>query len=84
MTDEIRIEFPEGGSWTAYGFGTVAEKADVQSHVAGSAPHSGLIELIDPVVNSEPGDEPKVLVDANGDEWYCVGWEDDDLVYRRA
>ena len=81
MTDTIRITFPEGGSWTAYGFGFTIDQADVQSHVAGDAPHSALIDLIQPVVNAEPGDEPLTLGDS---EWHRVGWDGDDLVYRRV
>jgi len=80
MTDTIRITFPEGGAWTAYGFGLEVEQAHVESHIKGNAPHCRLIELIEPVVSSEPGDEPLNL--GNG-EWECAGWDGDDLLYRR-
>lgn len=81
MKKQIRITFPDGGSWSATGFGLSVEESEVASHVAGNSPHCALITLIEPVIESEPGDEPMTLGD---NEWEHAGWDGDVLVYNEV
>jgi hypothetical protein len=80
-TDTIRITFPDGGAWSAKGLGYHISECDAASHRAGSAPHCALLDLIEPVLNSDPGDDPDTLGDG---EFRLVGWDGEDLVYERA
>lgn len=88
MTDEpgtIWIRFPEGGCWEAGGLGYYVHQSDAASHVAGDAPHRDLIDLIAPVLDSDPDQIPETLTGAGG-EWLLLGRDEEDankLVYER-
>lgn len=79
-TNQIRIKFPEGGCWIAKGLGMTVGEPDVQSFIAGNSAQRELIELIQPVIDAEPGDMPSTLGE---NEWVFAGWDGDVAVYAQ-